>query len=220
MFTINAIVSLAVGIPAITGWVRYRRIQPAFYPFICWLSFGFINEITSIWAIYQYKTSNINNNVYIALSPVCIIYQLHRWNRSAISLMVLYGVTLFSVILFGMEWWFRGSTREFFSYLLICNSAIIVLGCSQYFSKQLTNSINYLHKDASSLISIGVIIIYTYLMVTEYFLVSARAASAALQIYIPLTFSVINFLVNLLFIIAVLCIPLKIRYFLRQSSPR
>ncbi len=219
MFAVNALVSLFVGVPAIVGWIRYKRIQPAFYPFICWLTLGLINEITSICIIYRYGNNAVSYNIFAMLSPVLITYQLNRWKQKILGISFFYAVATFSVLLFLTEWLLRGSFSAFCSYAVIISSTVIVLINICFILRWLPGAIDYLYRDAISLICFGFIILYTYTITTECFLIFVQENQSPFFYYIPTIFLVINLLVNLLFLFAILWIPLKIQYFLRRSLP-
>lgn len=219
MFIINALVSLFVGIPAVVGWVRYKRIQPAFYPFICWLTLGLISEVISICIIYRYGNNAVSYNIFAMISPVLIAYQLNRWKQKILGVSFFYAVATFSVLLFLTEWLLRGSFSAFCSYAVIISSTVIVLINICFISQWLSGAIDYLYRDAISLICFGFVILYTYTITTECFLFFAQSLQTPFFHYLPIIFSVINLLVNLLFLFAILCIPLRIQYFLRRSLP-
>ncbi len=216
MFLFNAILSLLIGVPAVAGWIRYPKIRPVFYPFIWWLSAGFIAEVLSIWSSYRFLNNNTVNNVYIMGAPILIVHFLRRWNHRFIPLTVCILVTIISLGVFAGLWIYYGTLARFFSPLVITNSTIVVLASVRFFSKHLSTSICYIQRDAPSLICLGIIVLHIYTIFTECFLIWAQSSNAIYAFCIPVIYSIINVIVNAVFLIAVLCIPLKIQFFLRR----
>ncbi len=218
MFLLNAILSLLIGIPAVAGWIRYSKIQPAFYPFIWWLSSGFVTEILSIWASYRFFNNTAVNNLYTMVAPVFIVYFLHQWNRRFIPSSVCILVTLVSLSVFASLWMYYNTLERFYSPLVIANATMVVLASAHFFYRHLSNSICYIQRDAPSLICLGIIVLHIFIIFTECFLIWAQSTNAIYAFCIPVIYSVINVIVNVIFLIAVLCTPLQIQYFLRRSS--
>jgi len=214
MYTINAVASLLIILPVAAGWIRYRHIQPASNPFIWWLSLGLVNELISLWANSALGTNAVNSNIFKLVSTIMILYQLHRWNPAVFRISLVYGTAMLFLLLFMGEWAFRGSLFVFFSYQAILSALLIVFVTGYFLSKRIPDAVDWLYHDAITLICMGWLIVYTSAISTQFFIFYAGPSVTA--VYVPLAFSAVNLLCNLLFLYAILCLPLNIRSFLRR----
>src|SRR5437763_15651547 len=81
-FTLVLITSFSVLLPAVMGWVRFKRIHPTFYPFIFLVWLGLLNEILSAILIHSFHHSNaVNSNIYILLEGIFLLWQFDRWGN-------------------------------------------------------------------------------------------------------------------------------------------
>ena len=51
--------SFSIAIAAIIGWIRFKKINPAYYPFVICIWIGLLNEILS-YIVIQYRTFQRN----------------------------------------------------------------------------------------------------------------------------------------------------------------
>src|SRR4051794_38288964 len=78
-FTINALLSLSIGIAAIIGWVRFRKIDPAFVPFLWLIWLGLANEVISIMLMKSGFSNVIPYNLFNLCQAILITWQFRRW---------------------------------------------------------------------------------------------------------------------------------------------
>ena len=74
-----AFISFSIGLAAITGWVRFSKINPAYYPFIYCIWLASVNEAVSYWLVSHGFTTAINNNIYVLLEAVLFIWLFSNW---------------------------------------------------------------------------------------------------------------------------------------------
>ena len=78
-FELNAVFSLSIVIGAVIGWMRFRKIDPAFLPFLLLLWLGFINEIISLSIMEAGFSNAINYNVFTLVEALLITWQFKKW---------------------------------------------------------------------------------------------------------------------------------------------
>lgn len=215
MFFINAILELLIGLPALLGWIRYPRIRPDFYPFIWLLTLGFINEIAGILSSYYFKTSALSYNLFGLVAALLLLVQFHKWLMNAIPLKIFYVIAVIFIFSFCAEWYYAGSLWQFLSYSTILRAAVLVVLSMYCISKRSTNSLVPAYRNPVFLICFGLIILYSNTLLVETLLLLGKEALLVQQLLVVVLIAN-NLFVNLLFLYAILCIPLNIRYFQQQ----
>ncbi|MEI9912223.1 MAG: hypothetical protein WDO71_22775 [Bacteroidota bacterium] len=79
-FSLNALFTLSIGIGAIISWVRYKKTDPAFVPFMWLLTTGLLNEIISISIMKAGYSNALNYNLYTLAESLLITWQFRRWD--------------------------------------------------------------------------------------------------------------------------------------------
>lgn len=210
--TLVQYLSYLVGISAITGLLRFKKIDPVFYPFIIMLWAGFINELTSTFMIKYFRTSAVNSNIYVLIQSLLIAWffwklNLFRKNKLIFGLLFI-GFPFFWTI----EIYFISGIRGFASYFRIIYSFVTVLMSIHMINYIIVNEKKSVFKNSTFLIMIGFVAFFTYKALLEIFWVYGLSASKefSIQVYRILTY--INLIVNLLYIMAVIWMPRKREY--------
>ena len=73
------IFSFSIIIAATIGWVRFRKINPAYYPFIYCIWLAFLNEILSFIFAQTIRDNSVNNNLYALAESLLIVWQFRNW---------------------------------------------------------------------------------------------------------------------------------------------
>src|ERR1700754_5087203 len=107
-------------IPAVIGWVRFKRIHPTFYPFLYFIWLGLLNEIISTTLVYGFRKSNaINSNFYVLAEILLILWQFERWgtfsNRKQLYQIAVGAVTFAWII----DNFFISGITNFCSFFMI-----------------------------------------------------------------------------------------------------
>src|SRR5947207_5477226 len=71
--------SLSILIASAIGLVRYKKIDPAYYPFLYCLWIGGLNEIISFFLITNHQPTAVNNNIYVLFEPVLLVWLFKNW---------------------------------------------------------------------------------------------------------------------------------------------
>ena len=214
-YQLNAIFSLTIGIGAIIGWVRFRKTDPAFFPFLLLLTIAFVNEVTSIVLLQTGNSNVINFNVFELVESFLLTWQFLKWGLFE-KRRVLYFVVQ---CLFGCLWIgenFVTSFQFFDSYFIIIHSfAFVMMAISMINGIVLKESLSLL-KQPVFLICMGLIIYYNYAVLVEAFWVFGLYHSKVFRLAIYEILAYVNLVTNLIFAFAFLWIPMRVQYILQS----
>ena len=215
-FELNAALSLSVSIGAILGWVRVKKTDPAFLPFLILIWLGFTNEVLSIILMKAGYSNAVFYNIFSLLEALIVNWQFRRWglykdNKLPFYLMQFLFFTGWITEIMG-----RGSIHTFNSYFIIGYSTIIVLLAINVVTKEMFNEPSNLLLNPVFLVCIGLIIYLTYTILVEAFWVYGLNGTKAFRVRIYEIFAYINLLTNLIFAFAILWIPMKRQFILRS----
>lgn len=209
LFEVAAILGFNSAFAAVPGLIRYRKVEPAYQPFIIIVCLGFINHSLSVTLSYYLRSNTINGNIFVLLESLLYIWQFHRWGlfkkkiRTALAAAaMLLAVWLADNLVFHRISEFNSGFRIFSSLMMV------FLAIDQVTSLVTKAKVNLL-KNAIFIICCGMLIYFSYKVFIEvFFLVELRPS---LKLVDPI-YSIligINFFVNFLFAWAILWIPKK-----------
>lgn len=217
-FEVNALYSLSAGAGALAGWIRIKKTDPAFVPFILLLTAGFTAEIISILLIKAGYSNAPVYNVYALLEALLLIRLFYRWGFfTGMRSMPAMFYFLFPAVWLS-EWVYRNDVTSFSSFFVIGYSVIIVFLAINQLQLVLFTEPFRLYQHPVFLICMGLLVYFTSTILIELFWFYGLNKSSAFRLRIYDIFSYINLFTNILFLIAVLWIPLKPHYILRSSS--
>jgi hypothetical protein len=207
--------SYSVAIAAVIGLIRLRRLHKAYQPFIFINVMSLINEIISHILIVNKKSNAVAVNIFGFLDAMLWLWQFTRWNNQPKNKRALPIVALFLIII-----WFAENIlfRKLFTfgsvYAITFSFAMVILSTIQL-SRQTEDEKGSLLAAPKIMICGGAILFYTYRIFIECFYAPGMSKSNDFYGHVFIILSIINFIVNLLFALAVLWIPEKKKF----SSP-
>lgn len=212
-FYLFAFFSYSIIIAACIGVYRFKQTDSHYYPLIIYTVLASLNELYSYVIVTQYGISNqANNNLYTLLEALVICWQLYQWNVFG-KKKTLFLVTQLSFVLVWMySWWRTGSIFELFHIYRIYYAVLLTLLCVGVFNKLIFSSVRSLKRNTKFLVSVGLIVLYSFKIITELFWLYGLSQSQAFLYKVYAWFGYVNLIINLLFILAVLWIPRKPRY--------
>lgn len=212
----NAYLSLTVGIAAIIGWVRFRKTDPAFTPFILLLTVGFVTELVSILLITYGYSNAIPYNLYVLTEALLLLWLFYNWGLFPSRKWIFHSLYPVLVLTWACEWLMRWSSTAFLSYYIIVAAVCIVLLSIHQLSILFYHEPEPLYKHPIFLICLALLVYFTYTILVEVFWIYGLNGSSSFRIQIYQLFAYINLFANLLFILATLWIPMKSDYILRS----
>lgn len=200
------LLSLSILAPAITGAMRYGTVPATYRPLLFLLFVGVANEI--ICYLFFYHTSNaLPTNIYFLCEFLLLAWQFRNWKnilRTKWVYMLLIsgmcGLWLFENIILGRIAVFSPAFQVAFSL------ALVLVGINQL-SWLVVNSRARIFTNPVFIISIAVIIFFSYKVLTEIFYYYAPLNALKNNIFVIESYLNVGY--NLLLTIAILCIPPK-----------
>jgi hypothetical protein len=206
------IFSLSIFIAAAIGAIRMKQIDTTFYPFIFCTWLASINEIASLYATSQHVNTAYNNNIYVLAEGLLITWQFKTWgffrqNKSAFKLLMA-----ILLVIWVLEYHSLQKLEFIGDNFRIIYSFLIVFMSIDLNNKLIYNVKGMLLKNPIFLICAGFILYFTFKIFIEAFLLYGIKASLAFYKDLFLILAWINLFTNILYAIALLCIPKKTFY--------
>jgi len=209
LFEVAAILGFNSAIAAVLGLIRFRKVEPAYQPFLFIVCLGFINHSLSLVLIRYFRSNAINGNIYVLVESLLYIWQFSNWGlfkkkkKTALMLAaLLLGVWIIDNILVHNFRVLNSGFRIFSSFMMV------FLAINQVTSLITRAKMNLL-KNAIFIICSGMLIYFSYkAFIDVFFLVELDPGIGVIH-YIYAILVGINFFVNLIFAWAVLWIPKK-----------
>ncbi|MFC0776018.1 hypothetical protein [Terrimonas alba] len=213
-FLTNAVFSMSVGIAAIIGWIRIKKTDLAYLPFVLLMGAGFVNELTSFALVSKGYSNSSSFNLYSLTAALLLGWQFYRWGLFRSKQIYFLLQTLF-ISGWLAELYFTRKEHLFVSYFIIGYSFIIVFLSIEQINREIFPLKRKLYLHPGFLICMGLLIFYTYSVMVEAFWIYGLNKSSFFRIRIYEILAYINLFTNLLFAFALLWIPLKTQYILR-----
>jgi hypothetical protein len=204
--------SSTILLPSIIGLIRHHKIERRFYPFIICLLAGTVNEIISFIVSWVGYSTTLNNNVYVLAEALLILWQFKEWGLFQ-NYKKTYLTLIFVLIL---SWLYENSDLDELSKMRmnfrLLYSFLIVLMSIHLNNKLVFTYRKNLIRSPIFLMCCGFSFYFTFKILVEIFWEYGLTNSSNFQtnVYIILTW--INGFVNIIYALAILCIPTKPRY--------
>lgn len=218
-YTLNAIISLSMGIPALLGWLRFKQLSRDFLPFLILLTLAFFNELLSILIINKGYNNAVNVNIFSLLEILLLLWQFKCWGLWANTPRVFKTWISLAVVCWLAEWYILQSGYVFFSVTIIVYAFFLTILAIQIFCIRLYTTTQTLYKDAIFVISIGLMIYFTYGVIMETLWLFKLSYDEKIYSYAMGILSVVNLFTNILYAFAILWIPVRREYIFPSSLP-
>lgn len=214
-FELNNLFSLLIGAAALVGWIKYRKAQKVFLPFLLLLTAGFINEITSLIVIRAGFSNAANYNVYLIAEALLVNWQFRRFSIFQRSRQY-YFLQVFISIAWILESFVFSTLHTFNSFFIILDAFIIVLLSIHTISQMLFYEDHRLLSNSKFLVCLGFLVFFIYAMLVEIYWVTGLHHSKHYRVNILQILMYINLLTNLIYLLAVLWMPMRRLYIMRS----
>jgi hypothetical protein len=210
--TVRFILSLSISFAVIIGIVRFRRIDPSYYPFLfnCMaaLSVEILNRILNVTG--QRNAFTFVLNVFSYIDFFFFLWLFHNWglfNRKKSTFIAIAGV--FFVIWLATNIIFTGFIKNNLYFFILYSFALIFFSVST-FNRMVVHERSSIFKNPKFWICLGIIIFYSFFIVYSstgitFMYVPSREFRRGLQAIMVYS----NLLVNILYAVAVIWIPRK-----------
>ncbi len=214
-YTIIMIMSYSILPAALAGILKFRQTDAAYYPILILLTLGLSNEMLSSFLIYNGYSNAVNTNIFLLLEVLLILWQFKRWGLyDEYLFLVKYIVTALMLC-----WFFVYRKPEhlfqFFPLFRYVASGLIVI-MSMLMIIKLTFTYNSkLLRCSMFLICTSFCIYYSIAVLVEVFLQIDAEISGEFKDAVFRSGSVVNVVCNMIYLIAVLWMPLKPRFIMQ-----
>ena len=204
--------SSSILLPAIIAGIKFRNTERSLYPFIFFIWLGVLNEIISYVISTKGGSTAFNNNLYILAEALLILWQFKEWDffQNFKNGFIILFVALIII------WFFDHSNKEHFSSInlnfRLFYSLMIVLMSIQINNRLIFTFSGNLLKSPVFLVCNAFTIYFTYKILVEVFWIYGLNATKSFRIDVYIILTWINALTNILYSIAMVCIPKKPRY--------
>ncbi|WP_132053559.1 hypothetical protein [Pseudocnuella soli] len=210
MYSVNEIILLSsILLPAITGLVCYRRINPVYFPFLLLMWLGLLNEVVSLTVISLGFYNYYNFNLFHLVETLLIIWQFK-------NLRLFEHRTFFILSLSTIGWFITEAAisglNAFYSYFYIYCAVLIVFLSMHMINKLLVTERSNLFKNAVFLFCCAFIIFFTASIVTEVFWLYGTQLSKEFRSGMQAIFGWSNCICNIIYAFAILWMPRKLAF--------
>lgn len=202
-FTIVVILALSILIAGVIGILRFNQITDVYRPFIYLIWVGCFNELLSLYLILNHHYSIIPYTMYPLLESLFLLWFFQKLGIFTRKIILPLLIALFIAV------WFTESTllhrfgSSFTFYFNILYGLVTVL-----LSIRAINNLLFTEKDLlknpTFLICIGLLIFFTYEIINRMFRLYGLNESLAFRQNVETLQMIINFLINLIYALAVL----------------
>lgn len=188
-------------------------MDPSYHPFVYYTWCAFIFEIIVFWLSKQkaYVTLGFLFNFYAVSEFYLLTCLFHRWGLFNKNRALFYSIIVFSILVWLAMMIFTKGFFKINRYFAIAYSFALIFFCISSFNKMVIQERRNILSNAKFWICIGIIIFYTYFLITNTVRVFVAASESKEEIVNKIqninVYS--NLLVNLLYAIALLWIPRK-----------
>jgi hypothetical protein len=213
MDMVHFVLSQSILIAFIIGIVRYRKIDPAYYPFLYYTGAAVLMEILArVFTLYNRPDLHLPSLRIYSLVEFCLFTWLfHNWglfNRRKAVFFSLLGI--FFILWVVSSFIIHTPNEQNFSFLVVYSFALIFFSVNT-FNKVVVHERGNIFTNPKFLICLGIIIFYTFFTLVNVTSLSVfkQNVSRSFRINLQQINVYTNFLVNLLYAVAILWIPRK-----------
>ena len=206
------IFSLSILIASVIGWVRFKKIDPAYYPFLYCLWIGTLNEIVSYVLVANHQTTALNNNIYVLFEPVLLVWLFKNWGSFRRTPQMFTALLILFPVLWIAENFFISTITHFTFYYRIFYSFVIVLLSIQIINRLIMTERKNILKNSIFLLCVGFVIYYTFSVLVQTFWLYGLNVSREFTLKVVFILLTINLFANLIYALAVLWMPTRHRF--------
>lgn len=200
----------SIVIAAVIALFKFKKAAPAYLPFFIFIWLGLGNEILSQFTGRYFRNTNVNNNVYVLLESLLLLWLFSRWklfdrhpNLPKILAASFILVWLAEVLLISNIKIVAGYFRVYYSFAIVLISVSMI-------NKLITEERGNLLKNACFIICIGFIVYFTNKILVEiFYLYGLMSNSKEFRFHVYDVMRAVNLFSNLIYAVALLWIPRK-----------
>lgn len=207
-FFFNEISTASIVIAAVSGLVRYKHVLPVYRPFLFFIWIGALNEALS-WILVEANLNNAaNSNIYVLIEYMILLLIFYRWNDEARKNRYYFLLAAGAVIwiadncILHSLYTVNSLFRVFYSIVVLFLSINQINKLIVYEKKKLV-------RNAMFQVCMAFVFFYSYKAFIETFYILQLPFSQLFYMNLFQVLLFVNLFTNLVYAIAVLCIPTK-----------
>lgn len=197
--------AFSIYISGIIAIVRFKQIPEKYRPFVYLIWIGCINEVISVYLAFRYHNNIICSIIYTLIESLFFLWFFKKLKLfDGRNKKWLY----FLVVLFVGIWIANSFFTDSFATDITYYFDIVYAFCLVILSIRVINNLLFTERDLiknpAFLICIGLVIFFTYQIIQRMFGLAGLKSSYEFRSNVQVLLYFINFLVNLIFALAVL----------------
>ena len=209
-YIIRVVFNHSIIIAVIIAMIRFKSIISDYYPFIFVIWLGLVNESLSLIMIYSARSNAINSNVFVLLEYGLILFQFYKWNDS--NSKKYYLLAGLGLLIWIADNFIINSIAQNNSLFRVFYSFVIVFFSIDQVNKMIIYEKGVLLKNAMFIICITFLFYYGCKAFVEAFNVFHSALSNMLLKNLWIILYFVNVIANVLYALAILCLPTKQKF--------
>ena len=181
-----------------------------YYPFVFFIWLGLFNEILSLFLIYNYQSNAANSNLYVLLEYMILLLQFYKWNNKGIK--KYYWLAAIGMAVWITDNFIINTLSQNNSIFRVFYSFVILFFSIDQLNKLLVFEYGNLLKHPIFIACITFVFYYGFNVFVESFNMVHLGLNPAILRNLWIILYFVNGTANLLYAIAVLCIPTKIKF--------
>ena len=126
-YTLVVIFGFSVAIAAVIGLVRFKKINPVYYPFLICMWLALLNEVLSYILARTIRNNTVNNNIYVLLEALLLTWQFYKWGLFARAKAFFFSIMALHIIVWVAEITIFSSIQHVTFYFQVFYSFVLVL---------------------------------------------------------------------------------------------
>lgn len=214
-YTLMVVLSYSIVPAAFAGLLKLRDADEVFHPILAFIILGLVNELVSTLVIRNGHSNALNNNIFSFLQVLLILFQFRRWQLFDEHHFLFKCILIMLV----MTWMVQNrswNNLNLFLPFFRCVSSVIIVIMSIINIIKLTIMYNrHLLKSSEFLFCTAFCIYFSTAILVEVVFYYGAGTSVELQDAIFKSGSIVNVVTNIIYLIAILWMPMKPRFIMQ-----
>lgn len=201
-------------VPAIVSIGRYKHSPASYRPFYWFIWIGALSEAIALLCLYVFrlKSNLINSNIYVLVEFGILLWVFYRWNEAKTrkKYIIFFAIGLAIWVLDNL---YLHSIKTINSQFRVYYCVVILFLSVNQLNKLIIFEKKNLLRNAMFLVCITFVCFFSYKAFVESFYLLEHPFSGTFYNAVFLIMQFVNLISNLVFSIAILCIPKRREFF-------
>lgn len=207
MYIWYIILNHSILFPVVAGIIRFRYLGKDFLLFVLLIWVGAVNDTLSLFLSYSVGNNALNGNIYVLAEYLCILYIFRIWNGNGMKRYIIWATV--GLLVWVMDNFVIHAIRDNNSLFRIVYSVVLIFFSVDRFNNIVIADKGQLFRNPEFLICLAFVVYYFCKAFAEILNAYSVPFDAMFYKRLWLGLAVVNFLANITYGIAILCIPKK-----------